>query len=682
MEKFNFVPFDRFLLSPFHSKKQKARGMFKILVDKRKVLCYTNTRYMRKGGNVMKQTPRTIREFPILSKIDSPDDLKKLPQAQMEPLAREIREFLVARVSENGGHLASNLGVVELTLAMHRAFSSPHDHFIFDVGHQAYVHKLLTGRRDRFDTLRKAGGISGFPKITESEHDCFGTGHSSTSLSAALGFAEADKLAGSDAYTVCVFGDGAYTGGMIHEALNNCKKKLRLIIILNENEMSISKNIGRFAKSLSHLRTSKGYFRTKNGIAVVLQKLPLIGKPLYSLLLRIKVAFKSALYGSNYFENLGLHYFGPVDGNDEEAVEKILLEAKRTNQSCIVHVKTKKGKGYAPAEATPDRFHGMAPAGRTHESPTFSDQFGMTLTNMASKNDKICAITAAMADGTGLVRFRNAHPERFYDVGIAEEHAVTFAAGLAASGYRPVVAIYSTFLQRAYDSILHDVALQKLPVIFCIDRAGLNPSDGATHHGIFDVSFLSQVPDLAIYTPITNAALYNALTTAIRSNTPVAIRYPNGSEDAEVKLAFYGYNSPRDIGVRRDFGDAEVDHVIVTHGRIVKEAMHAKQMLAEKGIRVGILLLEQLKPYDKVAKDLLPFLPQKPCKVVFLEEEIYAGGMGMMLSDALSRFDAMENKSVSILAPRDTFVVQDKQESIWRTAGVDRDAIVRAFLDE
>ncbi|MBQ9785182.1 MAG: 1-deoxy-D-xylulose-5-phosphate synthase [Clostridia bacterium] len=625
--------------------------------------------------------------FPLLSQINSPDDLKALNTAQMKPLANEIREFLIHRVSENGGHLASNLGVVELTLAIHRVFSSPRDHIIFDVGHQSYVHKILTGRREQFETLRQGGGISGFPKISESEHDAFGTGHSSTSLSAALGFAESDKLKGSDAYTICVLGDGAYTGGMIHEALNNSRKKLRLIIILNENEMSISKNIGRFAKTLSHLRSSKGYFRTKNGISAVLHKIPLIGKPLHSLLLRIKKAFKSALYSSNYFEDLGLHYFGPVDGNDQEAVEKLLNEAKRTNHSCIVHLKTKKGKGYAPAEETPDRFHGMAPAGRPQSSQaTFSEQFGTYLSDMASRNDKICAITAAMADGTGLVGFRSAHPDRFYDVGIAEEHAATFAAGLAANGYRPVVAVYSTFLQRAYDNIIHDVALQKLPVVFCVDRAGLNPSDGATHHGIFDVAFLSEIPNLNIYTPITNGALYNALDEALHSDAPCAIRYPNGAENPDVKNAFYGQAMPRGICVRNDFlrkptdSAEDLDVVLITHGRIVREAMTAKEALAKKDIRMGIFLLEQIKPYEKIAAELATLLPQKPCRVIFLEEEIYAGGMGMMLSDALRVHDVMQNKTVRILAAKDDFVIQDKAESIWKTAHVDCDEIIRAAM--
>ena len=636
----------------------------------------------------MEEKETLSERYPHLYKVNSPAELKAIPKEELEPLAKEIREFLVAQVLENGGHLASNLGVVELSLAIHRVFSSPHDHIVFDVGHQAYVHKLITGRREMFSMLRKGGGLSGFPKRSESEHDCFGTGHSSTSLSAALGFAEADRISGSDAYTVCVLGDGAYTGGMIHEALNNCRRKLRLIIIINENEMSISKNIGRFAKNLSHLRSSKGYFRTKSATNSILSHIPLIGKPLVELIKKCKQAVKSALYGSNYFENLGLYYLGPVDGNDEDAVERLLKEAKDSKQSCVIHLKTIKGKGYAPAEATPDRFHGVSPRGYSvPDGTSFSEEMGLLLSSMATKNERICAITAAMASGTGLIRFRSSHPSRFFDVGIAEEHAVTFAAGLAANGYRPVVAVYSTFLQRAYDNIVHDVALQKLPVVFCVDRAGLNASDGATHHGIFDVSFLSAIPHLRIYTPLTRAALKNALDEALRSDLPSVIRYPNGYEDAAVVEAFYGTAIPCGIGVRNNFlhtpseTPEKLDSLIITDGRIVKEAMKACADLKTQGHTSGILLLEQVKPYGDVAMQLLPFIPQKACKIVFLEEEIKAGGMGMMLSAELSKYSVMENKSVVIMATDDEFGLQEKNEPILRSVGLDADHIVRSILE-
>lgn len=624
-------------------------------------------------------------DYPLLSKINSPDDLKALPIESLDALAEEIRCFLIHRVTENGGHLSSNLGVVELTLAIHRVFSTPKDHLIFDVGHQSYVHKLLTGRRDDFVTLRQGGGMSGFPKRSESVHDCFGTGHSSTSLSAALGFAEADRLSGSDAYTVCVLGDGAYTGGMIHEALNNSRKRLPLIIIINENEMSISKNIGRFAKTLSRLRSGKGYYKTKNATRSFLSWIPLIGKPMVRGMRRMKVGMKNMLYGSNYFEDLGLYYLGPVNGNDRAAVERLLLEAKESCQGCVIHIKTQKGKGYAPAEENPGAFHGLSPKGkRAGEGTSFSGEMAKVLTELAEQDERICAITAAMADGTGLGRFQEAYPNRFFDVGIAEEHAVTFAAGLAANGYRPVAAIYSTFLQRAYDNIVHDVALQNLPVVFCVDRAGLNASDGATHHGIFDVAFLSEIPNLKIYTPITRAALRAAMKQALTDEGASAIRYPNGYEDKAIVETFYGEGVDSDcIAIRPSCGyDTEtLDSVIITHGRIALEAIEAQNLLGARGHRTGILLLEQLKPYGEIAAQVAQYLPKRACKILFLEEEIRAGGMGMMLSDALAGYEAMQNKAVEIMALDDGFGMQERNEPILVSVGLDAKSIVERILE-
>ncbi len=621
--------------------------------------------------------------YPLLNKIETPDDLKAMPREELDGLATEIRSFLVERVTENGGHLASNLGAVEMTLAIHRVFSTPEDHLIFDVGHQSYIHKLITGRRERFTTLRQGGGLSGFPKRSESEHDCFGTGHSSTSLSAALGFAEADRLAGSDAYTVCVIGDGAYTGGMIHEALNNCRKDLRLIIIINENEMSISKNIGRFAKELAHLRTTRGYIRTKQSVSGILSHIPLIGKPMVNGMKRAKIGMKAALYGSNVFENLGLHYLGPVDGNNEETVEMILQEAKASKQSCVIHLRTKKGKGYAEAEERPDKYHGMSPASAACKEPkiTFSAAMGETLSELARDDEKICAITAAMADGTGLDRFAKEHKNRFFDVGIAEEHAVTFAAGLAANGYRPAVAIYSTFLQRAYDNIIHDVALQNLPVAFFVDRAGMNLADGPTHYGVFDVAFLSQIPNLTVYSPITISALKRTMKQVFASGKAAVIRYPNGSEDARVVEAFY--SDPADERtIRADFHskDEGIDGVIVTHGRIVLEAMKAKQFLAEQGKRVGILLLEQITPYAEVAAHVAESLSCKPEKLLLLEEEIRAGGMGMMLSAELKKLTSLDGVKTEIMALEDPFTVAGKGESCLAAAGLDAESIAKHFL--
>lgn len=656
----------------FEFLRNPEKGIRKLLTNRED--CAIMKGKIGRKENGMENADKTFETaYPKLSGINSPEDLKALPASDMEPLAKEIRDCLIERVSENGGHLASNLGVVELTLAIHRVFSAPKDHIIFDVGHQCYVHKLLTGRRDRFSTIRKEGGLSGFPKRCESEYDAFGTGHSSTSLSAALGFAEADHLNHSDAYTVCVLGDGAYTGGMIHEALNNCRKDLRLVIILNENEMSISKNIGRFAKSLSRLRASRGYIKTKNAIGRFFRMIPLIGRRIFNRLLHIKKGLKSAVYGSNIFEDLGLFYLGPADGNREDAVEKLLQEAKDSKQSCIVHLKTQKGKGYTPAEKTPDRFHGMAPADAQHpDTPTFSEAMGKRLCEMAETDHDLCAITAAMASGTGLEPFRSAYPKRFFDVGIAEAHAVTFAAGLAAEGKHPAVAIYSTFLQRAYDSIIHDVALQRLPVVLFVDRAGLNPGDGPTHAGVFDVSFLSEVPGFRIYTPPTLSSLYRAMDDALSCGKPAAIRYPNGRENRAVVDRFYADPAPSGDWIRADFAPTdEPDVVIVTHGRIVTEAMKAQELLAADGIRAGILLLEQIKPYHTVADRVAARLPEGTAHVVFLEEEIRAGGMGMLLSDALKPDPAMRNKTTQIIALENAFLSTEAGKTILETAGLD-----------
>ena len=612
-----------------------------------------------------------------LPDIHTPADLRALPAEAIPALCEEIRETLVETVTQNGGHLASNLGAVELSVAMHRVFDCPRDHFIFDVGHQSYVHKLLTGRYESFSTIRKGGGLSGFTKRSESEYDCFGAGHSSTSLSAALGFAQGDRMSGSDAFTLAVIGDGAFTGGMIHEALNNITPGLRLIIILNENEMSISKNIGRFATHMAKLRRKSGYFKTKKGISRFLKRIPLIGNALFCAARDTKKAFKNALYGSNYFEDLGLYYLGPADGNDYEAVEALLTEAKKQSDNVVIHLKTRKGKGYAPAEAEPGRYHGMPPAG-TVAKENFSHRLGEILIRESAKDDRICAITAAMSEGTGLESFREACPHRFFDVGIAEEHALTFAAGLAANGYKPVTAIYSSFLQRSYDQIIHDVALQNLPVLTCIDRAGLNAGDGPTHHGIFDVSFLSAIPQVKIYTPITFAGLEVSVKKALAEGVPAAIRYPNGGEDDLLKATFYPDGEPTDVGVRESnpANPAIPDAVIVTHGRITREALAARERLATEGILVGILLCEYIKPYEALAKEITARLPAG-VPVLFVEEEIRAGGFGMMLTDALRRNGGLAGHPNAVLAIANGFVTQGKNETILRTAGVDAEAMVK-----
>ncbi len=614
------------------------------------------------------------KKIKYLSRIHSPNDVKAIPKEEMDALASEIRDELVRIVSQNGGHLASNLGVVELTLAIHRVFDTPKDHVIFDVGHQSYIHKMLTGRYERMESIRKAGGISGFPKISESEHDAFGAGHSSTSFSAALGFATADKLCGSDAYTVAIFGDGAYTGGMIHEALNNCQKDLKLIIILNENEMSISKNIGRFATNLSRIRASSGYMKTKRATGTFLNKIPLIGKPIFKGIRKLKMLIKNSFYDSNYFESMGLTYLGPIDGNNYTAVEKILRDARRLNESVIIHVKTKKGKGYAPAENEPSKYHGMPPSDAANDKISFSEVMGEHLVALANENDKICAITAAMSDGTGLNSFKAKHPNRFFDVGIAEEHALTFAAGLAANGMRPCAAIYSTFLQRAYDNIIHDVALQNLPVLMLIDRAGLNLKDGATHHGIFDVAFLSHIPNIRIYTPISNDGLRASMEEALSLNCPCAIRYPSGVENVKAVERFYGNQGFKDISLKTDFSLDEkdkLDAIIVTYGRISDEAIKVADELKSE-LRVGIILLEVLKPYNDIAQKIVALIGSSVKGILFYEEEIKIGGMGMNLSAILSDELKMRNINYSVLALDDSFAATSTEgQNAYQMAGVD-----------
>ena len=624
---------------------------------------------------IIKKSKKNIME-PMLPHINSPSDIKGLSDKEITALCSEIRERLVSTVTENGGHLSSNLGVVELSVAIHRVFDSPKDHIIFDVGHQSYVHKLLTGRNKDFDTLRKAGGLSGFPKRSESIHDAFGTGHSSTSLSAGLGFAEADKLSGSDAYTVVVLGDGAFTGGMIHEALNNCRKALRLILVVNENEMSISKNTGLFAKNLSRLRASAGYYKTKGAVERFFEHIPLLGRPIIAFLSFVKRKFKKLFYASNYFEQLGFSYFGPINGNNEEQVEDFLKAAKARKKCCVIHIKTTKGKGYEPAEKNPDKYHGLSPKNATVcEKPTFSQTFGNKITEIATKNNKTCAITAAMMQGTGLTPFKAAHPKKFFDVGIAEAHAVTFAAGLSANGYLPTVAIYSTFLQRAYDNIIHDVSLQGLPVLFCIDRAGLNPLDGATHHGIFDVSFLLSIPKMEIWEPVSLKSLEALMDKwyGSESRVPTAIRYPSGTE-CDTVTDYFSEDKRWEIseGVYADFkNDSVPDNIIITYGRLCKEAIFASQ-----NANAGIIVLERLSGLGSLAKALAPILDNK--NVIIAEEGVYSGSVAMNLEAYLKA--ECDSIKISTLAIKDSFVAKITEENIYKTAGIDRDAIRSRFI--
>lgn len=606
--------------------------------------------------------------FKYLQRINSPADVKSLKRDELPTLCDELRSFLIETVGEHGGHLASNLGAVELSVALHRVFDSPRDKIIFDVGHQSYVHKIITGRRERFSDLRVPGGLSGFTKMDESEHDAFGAGHSSTSLSAALGYAEANRLSGSDGYVIAVIGDGAYTGGMIHEALNNCRPDLRLIIILNENGMSISQNRGSFASYLAKARMSEGYMSFKKSTKSVLSHIPLIGRPIGGFLRFIKERIKGAVYDESYFESLGLYYLGPIDGNDYKLTERALRDAKKLKKSVVVHLKTQKGKGYTPAEKHPDEFHGVYSGERTQGS--FHSVFAEELTSLAKNDDRILAVTAAMGIGTGLDKFGKAYPKRYFDVGIAEEHALTFCAGLSAAGYKPFAAIYSTFLQRAYDSILHDIALQALPVKIVIDRAGLASSDGATHHGIFDVAFLSHIPGMEIYAPVTYESLRKIMKIAVSSDAPTAIRYANTAESEQIVSAFFSDSTDESL-VRMNFeAENPPEYIFITYGQIAKRVLDAAEILKNEGISAGIVLLECLKPYDTVLERLTPVLSSAR-RVVFVEEGIKNGGAAMIFGELVSSFV----EDYRIVAIDDSFASPKEKCDLYEFVGLSAEKI-------
>ena len=617
--------------------------------------------------------------YPILDQIKSPDDLTDLSDKEISALAAEIREFLIKSAGEHGGHLASNLGVVELTLAIHSVFDSPHDHIIFDVGHQAYVHKIITGRGD-FSNLRIPGGLSGFTLRRESAHDPFGAGHSSTSVSASLGFAEADALKGSDAYTVCVIGDGAYTGGMVHEALNNCRPDLPLIIVLNENGMSISLNKGTFAAYLSRVRVSRGYRRWKAGTNTFLSHIPLIGRLMQKLFSLIKAGIKKLVYRNNYFEELGLYYIGPVDGNDYKKVKEALERAKQLGKTAVVHVKTVKGKGYEPAEKSPDGYHSVASSGA---KSTYHSEFASELIRCAENDDRIVAVTAAMGIGTGLDSFGAVYPDRYFDVGIAEEHALTFSAGLAANGLSPFVAIYSTFLQRGYDSILHDIALQGLPVRIMIDRAGLSLGDGATHHGIFDVAFLSHIPNMILLAPANYDTLRSAIGYAAASESPIAIRYPNSGECAEISDSFKPLKEDPYSPVWTDFAIGDTPkYIFVTYGKIVEKVIAAKKLLGDKGVDVGIILVTTIKPYAPMV-DAIRSLARNSARILFVEEGIRNGGAGEICQSELYRagFD-FSATDYDIAAIDDNFAIPESVCDLYDYVGLSPEKLAEKMLNQ
>ncbi|MBP3321208.1 MAG: 1-deoxy-D-xylulose-5-phosphate synthase [Clostridia bacterium] len=609
----------------------------------------------------------------LLGKIKTAEELKALPYEECATLCEEIRRELVTRVSQNGGHLASNLGVVELTLALHRVFDLPNDRLIFDVSHQAYVHKILSGRLDRFDSLRTPGGLSGFQRRDESPYDPFGGGHASTSLSAALGFAEADRIQNKENYTVAVLGDGAFTGGMIHEALNNCDRDLHLIIVLNENEMSISPNTGHFASYISKIRSSKGYFGIKRRTKKLFSKNAL-GRRITRFVSKKKAQIKQMTFLDNYFEQMDIKYLGPIDGHNQKQLELLLSEAKYSQCCTLIHIKTVKGKGYTPAETQPDVYHGIPPAGNA-KVETFSEHFGKTMCTLAKTDERICAITAAMADGTGLSDFAKVHPKRFFDVGIAEEHALTFAAGLSASEMKPVFAVYSTFMQRSYDQLIHDAALQKLPLVLAVDRAGLAKADGPTHHGIFDVSMALTLPESNIYAPLDFAALDRLLYLSLQKKEISFIRYRSGGECASAKELPYIY---KEEFLRGALPDGRLDGVILTYSQLSDEALKAKALAEKQDKKVAVLALESLRPTNTLIDEILRIAGDAP--ILFAEEGVKNGGAAEAFGRAIAERLPDGYKRIRTLAITDPFLLQPKDKELLSCHHLSADHMIATLL--
>ncbi len=614
-----------------------------------------------------------------LEKIKCENDIKKIPDNKLGELASEIREFLIEKISVTGGHLGSNLGAIELTMALHLSLDLPKDKIIWDVGHQAYTHKLLTGRKDEFDTLRQYKGLAGFPKTKESACDAFNTGHSSTSISAGLGLVKARDLNNEDYSVVAVIGDGSLTGGMAYEALNNASKlETNFIVVLNDNNMSISENVGGVSKYLNGIRTANGYLELKESIFHRLKNMP-GGDNWIKKIRKTKSTLKSMVVPGMFFEDMGITYLGPVDGHDIDAVRRVMADAKRKKGPVLVHIITQKGFGYGPAERHPARFHGTEPfvvssglPKRTKTSSTYTDVFSTIMVKLGERDKKVCAITAAMADGTGLKRFRNVYSDRFFDVGIAEEHAVTFAAGLAAGGLKPVVCIYSSFLQRAYDQIVHDVCLQNLPVVFAIDRAGIVGSDGETHQGIFDISFLSSIPNMTIMAPKNKWELSDMMKFAVNYDGPIAIRYPRGT-------AYGGLEDYRD---EIEYGKAEIINredtvALVALGSMVKTAEKVRDLLKAKGINASLINARFAKPIDR---ECLLGLSGDHKMIVSLEENVSTGGFGDRVREYLDSID-YSGKFISIAVP-DMFVEHGDVETLKEEIGMDAYSVAEKIEKE
>ncbi len=625
-----------------------------------------------------------MSETKLLDTINSPDDVKALTEEQLVQLAGEIRQLIIEVTSKNGGHLAPNLGVVELSLALHKVFSTPKDKIVYDVGHQAYIHKIVTGRRDMFHTLRQYGGLSGFPKRSESEHDAFGVGHSSTSISAALGMAVARDVKGEDYDVVAVIGDGSMTGGMAFEALNNAGDlRKRMIVVLNDNEMSISKNVGAMSEYLYQLRTGETYNRIKHDLEGWLGNVD-FGGDVLKVLRRIKGSVKNLMLPTCIFEELGFTYLGPIDGHDIHSLIEVLEAAKNLDEPVLIHVITKKGKGYAPAEESPNKFHGTGPfevaTGKKIANPnapiTYTEVFGNTVIELAKEDENIVAITAAMPDGTGLTPFSKEFPKRFFDVGIAEQHAVTAAAGMAAAGLNPVVAIYSTFMQRAYDSVMHDICMQNLHVSLCLDRAGLVGDDGFTHHGVFDYAYLRSMPNMTVMAPKDEDELRHMLKTAVGMNGPVAVRYPRGSG---VGVALSDSLNTLSIG-KAEVLRVGTDVSLWAIGTMVESAMKLAEKLAEQGINAGVVNMRFAKPIDK---ELLLAHAEKYKNIVTLEEGCLRGGVGSAVLEALNEARLLGTCKVLNFGIPDEFILHGDKQRLFQDIGLDVETMagkVTAFV--
>lgn len=613
----------------------------------------------------------------ILEKIKEANDVKQLSLSECEQLAQEIRDFLIRSLSETGGHLASNLGVVELTIALHRFLHFPEDKLVWDVGHQAYTHKILTGRKEQFATLRKTGGLSGFPKRKESDCDAFDTGHSSTSISAGLGLVQARDLKGENYQVVSVIGDGALTGGMAYEALNNAAElKKNFIIILNDNEMSITRNVGGMSYYLDHIRMAAPYTELKMGVTNALKKIPKVGDGMVDALHKTKSSIKQLVIPGMLFENMGLTYLGPVDGHDMRQLGKVLQEAKRKQGPVLIHVLTEKGRGYEPAMRHPARFHGAAPyeietgLPKSNGNPSYTDIFSTVMRKFGDREPDVVAVSAAMVPGTGLKRFGNMFPDRLFDVGIAEEHAVTFAAGLALGGLRPVVAIYSSFLQRAIDQILHDVCMQNLPVVFAVDRAGLVGSDGETHHGCFDLSYLSMMPNMTVMAPKNKWELSDMMKFAIRQNGPVAIRYPRG----EAYTGLEEYRAPIEMG-KAEVLEKGKEIAILAVGNMVRTAVQVTENLRKKGYEPTLVNMRFVKPLDT---ELLDIIKEDHSLIVTMEENVKSGGFGEQVMTYYG--SRMHGPAVRIVAIEDRFVPHGSVEDLMRQQQMDSDSVTERML--